>query len=566
MRNRGIRWGMSFVVVTACCASSVFAADQQPGELLYNGIRLPQQWPPQIEKLGNEPMRVPYLESPPSVIPIDVGRQLFVDDFLVETTTLKRTLHRPEFYADNPILKPDKPWEQTGRGPLAIPHSGGVCFDPNDQLFKMWYTAGYQQGVGLVYSKDGLHWERPTFDHVQPGTNLVMDSRSRGSTIWMDLEAGNPAKRFVQYSSRPGCVWFSPDGIHWEKQIKVGGPLSDRTTIFWNPFRKVWGYSIKDMPDDIRARRYWETPKLVGHAKSTWQRKKDPGLWVGADSVDPPNKDMQVPCQLYDLDCVAYESIMLGSFIIWRGDYRKDSKTEEAHRLNKLGRPKQNSVCMGFSRDGFHWHRPDRRVFLPKSETPGDWNWGNSQTACMSPLVVGDKLYFYVAGRAGLQYPGNKYQDAGGSTGVAFLRRDGFASMDADGGPGVLTTRPVRFKGKHFFVNADTKKGSLTVEILDEENRVIEPFNRSNCEPIKGDGTLVPVCWKGAADLSALQGKPVRFRFHLSDGSLYAFWVSPEKTGASHGYVSGGGPGFVGPTDTVGIGSYGKTKEKATSK
>ena len=28
--------------------------------------------------------------------------------------------------------------------------------------------------------------------------------------------------------------------------------------------------------------------------------------------------------------------------------------------------------------------------------------------------------------------------------------------------------------------------------------------------------------------------------------------VSPEKTGASNGYVAAGGPGFTGPTDTVG--------------
>lgn len=94
MRKRGIRGGISFVIAAACCASFAFATDGKPGELLYNGIRLPQQWPPRIEKLGSEPMRVPYLQSPPSVIPIDVGRQLFVDDFLVETTTLKRKYRR----------------------------------------------------------------------------------------------------------------------------------------------------------------------------------------------------------------------------------------------------------------------------------------------------------------------------------------------------------------------------------------------------------------------------------------------------------------------------------------
>ena len=49
-----------------------------------------------------------------------------------------------------------------------------------------------------------------------------------------------------------------------------------------------------------------------------------------------------------------------------------------------------------------------------------------------------------------------------------------------------------------------------------------------------------------------MSGKPVRFRFYLKKGSLYSFWVSPEESGASHGYVAGGGKGFIGPTDTVG--------------
>jgi hypothetical protein len=275
-------------------------------------------------------------------------------------------------------------------------------------------------------------------------------------------------------------------------------------------------------------------------------------LWVAADSADPPHEDLQVPCHLYDLDCVAYESIILGSFIIYRGDYRNDSKTEEAHRQNKLGRPKQNSACMGYSRDGFHWHRPDRRVFLPKSNTPGDWNWGNSQTACMSPLVVGDRLYFYVQGRAGLKYPGNTYQDAGGTTGVAFLRRDGFASLDAGPQEGTLVTRPVQFAGKHLFVNVDADAGQLLVEVLDAQGKVIPPFSRENCVSLSTDKTLVPVRWEGVEGLSALSGRPVRFRFVLRQGRLFSFWISPDRSGASHGYVAGGGPGFTGPIDTVG--------------
>ena len=59
------------------------------GQTLYNGIRLPSPWPPQQQSLSLEPRTPPYIVSPPEVITIDVGRQVFVDDFLVEHTTLK---------------------------------------------------------------------------------------------------------------------------------------------------------------------------------------------------------------------------------------------------------------------------------------------------------------------------------------------------------------------------------------------------------------------------------------------------------------------------------------------
>ena len=60
---------------------------------LYNGIQPPAEWPPRDVEPGGDPLPVPYLANPPRVIPIDVGRQLFVDDFLIEYTTLRRVYH-----------------------------------------------------------------------------------------------------------------------------------------------------------------------------------------------------------------------------------------------------------------------------------------------------------------------------------------------------------------------------------------------------------------------------------------------------------------------------------------
>jgi hypothetical protein len=66
---------------------------------------------------------------------------------------------------------------------------------------------------------------------------------------------------------------------------------------------------------------------------------------------------------------------------------------------------------------------------------------------------------------------------------------------------------------------------------------------------VRGDLIKQAVTWTGAEDLSTVAGRPVRLRFHLTRGSLYAFWVSADASGASGGYVAGGGPDFPGPLD-----------------
>jgi hypothetical protein len=49
--------------------------------------------------------------------------------------------------------------------------------------------------------------------------------------------------------------------------------------------------------------------------------------------------------------------------------------------------------------------------------------------------------------------------------------------------------------------------------------------------------------------LSAFSDKPMRFRFYLTNGQLFAFWVTPDPNGASYGYVAAGGPQYSGTMD-----------------
>ena len=121
--------------------------------------------------------------------------------------------------------------------------------------------------------------------------------------------------------------------------------------------------------------------------------------------------------------------------------------------------------------------------------------------------------------------------------------------MDAGPEEGTLTTRPVRFSGRHLFVNVDDPKGELRVEVLNHSGQVVAPFTWQACPAVTADRTLQIIRWKNDQDLSSLVNQSGRFRFHLKNGRLYAFWVSPDLSSASRGYVAAGGPGFAGNCD-----------------
>ena len=145
---------------------------------LYNGIRLARPWPPVRRSFPDKPLVPPYLLDPPDIIPIDVGRQLFVDDFLIAETSLVRTFHRAEYIAGNPVLRPTTEWEKrdtyaertkTRSNPTAMVFSDGVFYDAQSRLFKMWYMGGYSQNTCYALSQDGIQWEKPSLD-VMPAS------------------------------------------------------------------------------------------------------------------------------------------------------------------------------------------------------------------------------------------------------------------------------------------------------------------------------------------------------------------------------------------------------------
>lgn len=509
-------------------------------KLLYNGIELPAIWPPKVPVSAVlEGMSPFYLASKPDVIDISLGRQLFVDDFLIAHSTVKRVWHQAEYYPANPVFFPEEEWEMTAEGAVAAPFSDGVWYDESDSKFKMWYMAGgrgYETGFVTCYaeSADGITWTRPSLNYVK-GTNIVLKGLSRDSnTIWIDKTESNPNLRFKMFVVAEGKshwgyhCYTSSDGKYW-RSVNESGKVADRSTVFYNPFRGVWVWSLRhnirlSSSVLVRGRDYMEDADVVAGNKKAFANLES--FWFGPWPDEPKHpvyKDVQPA--IYNLDAIGYESLMLGVFSSWAGPENGVCASDRVIKRNQL--------LLGYSRDGWSWFRGDFTPFCAVDDNTDAWNNGNIQSAVGSPLIVGDKLYFYMSGRRL-----NEAKKEVISTGLATLRRDGFASMS---GSGEVVTEILKYSGNYLFINAAVR-GSMTVELLDENGDVIPGFSAGECNVVKTDGCKIMVSWKEHSDLIPLNGRNLKIKFQLEDADLYSFWISQTEEGKSSGYTAGGGP------------------------
>ena len=75
------------------------------------------------------------------------------------------------------------------------------------------------------------------------------------------------------------------------------------------------------------------------------------------------------------------------------------------------------------------------------------------------------------------------------------MRLDGFAAWQAGDEPGELVTQPFRCDGDRLFVNAESKNGSLQVEVLDERGKPIAGFEADACKTVSADTLAEKDSW-----------------------------------------------------------------------
>ena len=165
---------------------------------------------------------------------------------------------------------------------MAMVFSDGVWYDPKDRLFKMWYMGGHGPRNLLRHlegrpplgeadaGREEGHQHRPARRRAtRPPSGSTSRRRTRSG-------ASSSSAPGTTKASRPAglTVYFSADGIHWGEPVARSGPSGDRTTVFYNPFRKVWVYSLRTRAGSgpRRARYVGDADVLTGAAVERGRR------------------------------------------------------------------------------------------------------------------------------------------------------------------------------------------------------------------------------------------------------------------------------------------------------
>ena len=300
-----------------------------------SGITLPREWPPRdtefINRVASDPPQAPRAPdtppycSLPGVRRVDGGRQLFVDDYLVDwarTRNVTRTWGRLRL--KNPaVLTPNQGMDASCHQArckgmrTARPFGGGSLYDPARRRLLLWYRCGWRGGphhgvpggrTCVATSRDGLRFERPKLATrfspapdrralrprspkvVRParGTNVVLATahveafevaydflRTPPRFVALRMEymtGGRRYREYTPYVSADGLAWTKPPPDGWRSP----GVLADRSTFFLNPLRRdpVWAFSLRENlcrggpSRHMRARRLFEAP----HAEAPLRR------------------------------------------------------------------------------------------------------------------------------------------------------------------------------------------------------------------------------------------------------------------------------------------------------
>ena len=505
--------------------------------------------------------------------PVAIGsdRQLFIDFLLADSRRNIQLVMNPPVKRGI-VLPVDKPWENYRIG------SYGEIFEDNG-IYRMWYESSYkkrnseQGGSVTCYaeSNDGITWEKPPVNNKAfpefDNNNIVFDFVHHGA-VFKDPSAP-PGQRYKTaiYRYDEKMVYndaaYSPDGIrNWTIVESRMNYLTDSQNMaFYDDqlekyvfYFRGWTHNlmrtvVRFEADDFLA--LWPVPEpgpqsLYKHDARYPTITNEAQVVMKTDENDPdptdyynpavvkypaaPNVYLAFPSMFFHFpDPPMGKELSEDDFIFSPGlepPYTHIPRHYDAPatpEMEKRGVTTRNSgfldIRMLTSRDGITWNRGHKGpyVSLGTEDEPDN----ASMYMFVGMIVRGGKIYQYYTGNR--SWHGGRV-DRDGEIMLLEQRLDGFVSVDAVYEGGELVTKPLLFSGSSLHLNINTSAiGSAAVGILDTDGNVIEGYDVTDCDVIRGNFIDKTVSWHNNSDIARFSGKAVRLRFLMRDCKLFAF-------------------------------------------
>jgi len=500
---------------------------------------------------------VPALAAEP--ISIGARRELFVDDYLVDTKhgDLQFELHQP--VRREIVFQTDAPWEGNAAAYQSVFRDGA--------LYRMYYHGGHYRTGGppsqvldehpwvfcYAESDDGIHWRRPELDLFEFG-----GSKANNIILTPDFLAefgGDPAHTAAFLDTNPACppdekykilvvgskprglyVLKSADGIPFARMgsepILTDGAFDSQNLAFWDPalgaYRAYWRIFTAGVttgenwsPSGYRAIRtatstdfvHWNDPVDLTYVDS-------PDEHLYTNQIQPyyraPHVLMGFPMRYTERDWSEPLLDLPGL----------EERTIRAQSHPRYGAAITDGLFMT-SRDGRLFHRWAEAFLRPGPRARHSWVYGDN--FIFWGLVETKSTIEDAPAEISLYATESYWEGPCASIRRLTLRVDGFVSASAPMQGGELVTKPLCFEGGNLTLNFETSgAGSVQVEIQNADGQPLEGYALADCPSIFGDRLAKVVRWKlRGGDVRELAGQPIRLRFVLKDADVYSFQFEP---------------------------------------
>jgi hypothetical protein len=452
---------------------------------------------------------VTYAQAP-SVLEIGSRRELFVDDYLIDSMDgVELRLHKPRL-----APRAESPPPRGGSYATIIYDSDRYhlyyrgAVDGDDDI-KFRYAYYY------MASEDGIEWEKPDLGlfekYGEAHRNMVLEPDepiTHNFSPFLDTRPGVPSSERFKALGGGSKTWstgeglyalVSADGIHWKKLqddpvIPEGNDahpsehyFDSQNVAFWSEseqlyvcFYRTW---LPKVPGKrgVRAFSRCTSKDFVTWSRGTQYALNLPEEQFYTNATSPYFRAPHI-----------YIALPL-RYLPWSGG--------DIHRY-----PSDTILLTSRGPEGFR--RTFGEAFIRPGRNAERWAWPNpvstSTTVNVIPTGI-DEMSIYI-------------RDA-----RYVLRVDGFASVHATGQMGEFVTKPLTFNGGSLRINGSTSAaGRIMVEIQDQSGQPIPGYALEDCKTIVCDEIERVVEWERGSDVSELSGQTIRLRFKMRDADLYA--------------------------------------------